>query len=627
MSVEIEKEERPRPVRSRSTQRIAFFVAGVGLVMSTLVVRLGYLQIRQSHQFDSVVAAQNYETLPIPGPRGRIIDAEGQVLASDQPDYSIVYVRYTNDASSAGAVAARLAPVLGIPAKTLYNQMININPDFISMTLVKAATPLEISYVAEHRNQLPGITMLVTPVRVYPMGYLAAHEIGYVGPIPSGEQALYKGYSPNAQVGLAGLEQEYQSVLRGRSGAEKIPMSALDYPLSTGVVNVPPKAGDNLILNLNGPLEKVAEQALIQRIQYLRNRGEPYTDSGSIVVMNVHTGAILAMASYPSYKPQWWVGGISPQHYQDYLHDDAGFNRAVGGLYMPGSAQKMLTAMTALIHHDMTPDMRVDDTGGLQIGDYYMHSWNPYGFGNIGLLRAIEVSDDTYFYQVGLDLGHWNNADPPSNIEAWLNGPRLKALKEISALGKQFGLTSLTGIDLPDEAVGYVDYEPPLLYSLPAAAIGQEEAYSPIGLATYIAAIATGYRVQPEMVHEITSPSGRVLKVFQPHIVDHVTVPEQYLQLMREGLELATHGSQGTATYFFGNDPINVAGKTGTAQTNIPGKNNSVFVGYAPYNDPQIAVAAVIPNVTGEGFHAAAPMAQTVIDAYFAMQKASGAKS
>ncbi|MCY0876138.1 MAG: penicillin-binding transpeptidase domain-containing protein [Firmicutes bacterium] len=618
MSVRRDQRLPARPY-SRRIQALFF---GTVLATAGLLLRLGYMQIPENQAFQAVISVQGYDTIPISGPRGWIYDSEGEVLAADKPVFSIMYVRYQNDLSAAQNVAAQLASISGMSEKSLYNTMINYNKWYPSVTLIQQASPVELAYVAEHRNSLPGIVMITSPLRVYPQGSLAAHEIGYLGAISPSQLTAYEkqGYSPTSQIGLAGLEEQYQSVLRGHAGAEKIPVNPAGVPLPEGVLNYPSSPGDNLVLNMNGYLEKVAEEALVNQIKYLRyTRGEPNVHSGTIVVMNVHTGAVLAMASYPSYNPQWWIGGISPQHYQDFLNNDAGLNRAIAGLYMPGSAEKPLTAMTALMHNEMTPGMLVDDQGGLQIGSYYMRNWDWSGFGVIGLEEALEVSDDTYFYQVGLDMGHYNLNNPPQNVEAWLNGPRVAALKQIQDMGKQFGLTSPTGVDLPGEATGYVTFaNPPTLYDLPAAAIGQEEAYSTIGMATYVATIANGgYRYRPEMVHEITSPSGKVVKVYSPHLMDKVDVKSQYISLMRQGMELATHAPEGTATFFFGDDPNNVAAKTGTAESGIPGRNNSVFIGFAPYNNPQIAVAAVIPNVTGEGFHAAAPMAQVVIDAYF----------
>ncbi len=620
LGVSVKREE--RPVVRRAPRRIqGLFVAAV-LATGGLIVRLGYMQITQGQSFQSEVSVQNYDTIHIAGPRGWIYDSEGDVLAADKAVFAIVYIRYTNDAPSASIVAKRLAPVLGQKPGVLLNTMINSYQGFATVTLVHSATPEEIAYVAEHRNSLPGIVMITKPTRVYPQGSLAAHEIGYIGPIPPSAASTFaaQGYDPNALVGLYGLEAQYQNYLRGRAGADKIPVNPAGVPLSGGTIHLPAQAGDNLVLNMNGYLEKVAEQALISRIKYLKyTLNEPNVHSGTIVVLNVHTGAVLAMASYPSFKPQWWMGGISSAHYQQFLNNEAGVNRAISGLYMPGSVQKPLTAMAALMNHEMTPGMLVNDQGGLQIGNYFMHSWNQSGFGVIGLKEALEVSDDTYFYQVGLNMGHYNVNNPPQNVQKWLTGPRVKALQQLQNMGKQFGLTSPTGVDLPGENTGYVTFaNPPTLYDLPAAAIGQEEAYSTIGMATYAAAIANGgYRYQPQMVHEIVSPSGKIVKLFKPQLIDKVNVKPAYLKLMRQGMEMATHGSLGTATYFFGNDPNNVAAKTGTAESGLPGRNNSVFIGFAPYNNPQIAVAAVIPDVTGEGFRAAAPMAQIVIDAYF----------
>ncbi len=615
----MKRPEKNKRLHARRRIRTIFPFVAVGSAL--LLLRLGYLEIAMAHQFTADISSQNFDSISIPAPRGQILDSQGNVLASNQPVFRIIYIRYPNDSFALSQVAKHLAGPLGQSQATLLNKMTQTQSWYAYTTLVRHATPLELSYVAEHKQSLPGIAIIETPERAYPMGGVAAHVVGYIGSIPANLTQWYQahGYSPTDQVGLSGLEEQYQTTLAGQDGVERIPVDPAGIPLPFGTLYQPPKAGDNIVLNLNSTLEKVAEQALITRIAYLRGLGETNVHSGAIVVLNVHTGAVLAMASYPSYQPSWWIGGISSSHYQAYLNNNAGLNRAVSGLYMPGSTQKMLTALTALQNHTMTPNLIVNDTGGLQIGSYYMRSWNQAGFGAIGLDEALEVSDDTYFYQVGLMMGHYNLNNPPANIDAWLNGPRVAALRAIDNLGKQFGLTSPTGIDLPGEATGYVTYaSPPTLYDLPAAAIGQEEAYSPIGLATYIAAIANGgYRLQPQLVHEITSPSGHVLQVIKPHVINKVAVKPAYLQIIRQGLEMATHGTLGTATYFFGTDPVNVAGKTGTAESGIPGRNNSVFVGYAPYNHPQIAIAAVIPNVTGEGFRAAAPMAQQVIDAYF----------
>lgn len=615
--------EQRRSKRSPATRRIAFFSSAIALFMAGLIVRLGYLQITTSSQYSAEVVVQGNEHIPIPAPRGKILDVDGRVLATNVPDFSVVYIR--RNTAEAAAVARRLSGVLGMNAQTLYNLMKNYEPWSGYVTLKQDATALEVSYIEEHRVGLPGIILMVTPQRVYPMGAVAAHELGYIGPIQQGQTQYQNNpaYNPAIdQVGQAGLEEEYERYLHGRDGDTLIPIGPSGTPTSDGTLYKAPVPGDNLVLNMNAQLERIAERDLYNRIQYLIRTGNPNVDSGTIVVLNVHTGAVLAMASYPSYNPNWWVGGISNADYQKYLSNDAGFNRAISGTYMPGSTEKMLTALAALTNHEISPNMMVDDRGGLQVGNYWMSNWNQSGFGTIGLETAIEVSDDTYFYQVGLDMGHYNENNPPQNIAAWLAGPRLRALQQINALGKQFGLTAPTGIDLPGEQAGYIAMDQPgTLYELAGAAIGQQEAYTTIGLATYIATIANGgYRYQPEMVHEITSPSGRVIKVFKPHLIDRLDVSPQYLHIIQQGLELATHGSEGTGTLFFGNDPVNVAGKTGTAETSIAADNNSVFVGYAPYNHPQIAVAAIIPNTVGEGFMGAAPLSQQVIDAYFAMQ-------
>ncbi|KYP82047.1 peptidoglycan D,D-transpeptidase FtsI family protein [Ferroacidibacillus organovorans] len=597
---------RRRPVEAR----LAFAFTTVFLSMSLLIVRLGYLQIKTSSQFVAQEHTNEYDTYAVPAPRGWIYDRNHVLLAADKPTFTVVYTRLATPLQNTNAIAKRLAPAFGESVKNLLQAMNAYNYANPQVTILQNASPRAVSYVEEHENSLIGVRVITTPLRYYPYGALADHVVGYIGPIPpNNAMPQYSKYPANALVGLDGIEQQYDSLLQGVPGVMRVQVNAANVPMKELGMYPAPMPGDNLVLNIDGHLQNVLQQALQTQVASLRSQGYSWVDSGVAVAMNPQTGAVLAMGSYPDYNPQWFVGGISNQHYAQY--QNAALNMAVSGLFMPGSTEKPLTLMDALNLGAIKPTTTVWDPGYLLVGNTVLHEWVPGGFGMVTVPEALEYSSDVFLYQTGLWMGHY----PPSyNINTWMTGERVKAFNQLASFGKYFGLTSPTQIDLPNERVGYF-HDNGYLSDLAYMAIGQDQVYSAIGLAQYVSAIATGKRMKPEVLHQILSPTGEVIKTIQPVVLNKVPVSPANLSMIRQGMHWVTTKRMGTSWSVFLGDPYSVAGKTGTAQTGVVGHDIALFIGWAPYKNPKIAVAVIVPGA-GEGYLSSGSVARKLIDAY-----------
>lgn len=601
-----------KPDKRPFENRLSLVFIGVFAAVSVLILRLGYLQVKVGSQFNQESNTNAYDTLTVAPSRGWIYDRNHNLLAADKPTFDVVFTNLNSSAQNPVAIADQLAVPFGVSAKTIVNamQLKGYNPQ---VTILQNASERAVSYVEEHATSLPGVTVIATPVRYYPYDALAGHVLGYIGAIPNTQSATkqYANYPPNALVGLDGIEAQYENLLQGKPGTMRVEVNNQQVPMRDLGLYPAPVAGDNLVLNIDGHLQDVLQNAIKQQVQSLQTQGSSWVNSGVAVAMDPTTGAVLAMGSYPFYNPQWFVGGISQKHYNEYTQ--AALNQAVSGLFMPGSTEKPLTLMYALKQGVITPYTTVYDPGYLMVGNTRLNEWVPYGFGTVTLPEALEYSSDVYLYQVGLWLGHY----PPQNgdINTWMNGERVKAFNGLAKYAKQFGLTSLTGVDLPNEQTGYF-HDNGYLSDLAYMAIGQDQAYTAIGLAQYVSAIANGgKRMKPEVLHEVLSPTGKLLKVVKPVMMNRIPVSQSNLNLIRQGMLWVTTQRMGTAWSTFLGDPYSVAGKTGTAQTGLKGRDIALFIGWAPFNHPKIAVAVIVPGA-GEGYMSSGPVARKIIDAY-----------
>jgi penicillin-binding protein 2 len=501
----------------------------------------------------------------------------------------------------------------------------------------------QISYFAEHQLDFPGVQLAPSYLRSYPYQSLAAHLLGYVGEItqPELKANSHLGYKLGDVIGQAGVEATYDRYLRGHDGSAQVTVDSRGRQTSPITPKVMPRAGNTIRLTIDIRLQRAAERALVEGIRLAHANGEWAADGGAIVALDPHDGSVLAMASYPTYKPSIYVsrdptklapllGATDLAARKNY----PGLNRALDVGYPPGSTWKPVTALAAMQEHIISSTTPLPCVPKLTFAGQTFSNWDPNVNSYITLPTALAESCDTFFYQLGYDF----YALPPSSghpLQLWAS---------------RFGFGQQSGIDVgpetaglvPDPAwrcvhfggppcSGYVDRIWKPGYSVQLA-IGQGDlTVTPLQMARFYALIANGGQlVTPHVVEDVEQPTNDPshptilpagLQSTQP---TPVGVDPSALRTVQEGLYEATHSSIGTSSGVFGAFPISIAGKTGTAEKliTLPGYpnplklNQSWWCGYGPTDTPQIVVCAVIEN-GGHGGTAAAPAALSVFEAYF----------
>lgn len=497
------------------------------------------------------------------------------------------------------------------------------NTPFTIATDVSRNTVMQIE---ERHLDLPGINIITEPIRYYVNGELAAHILGRVGIIYEEEykELKDKGYGMNDILGKEGMEKILEKYLKGKDGRRSIEQN-VEGKLTQVLSNTPPVPGNNAMLTIDVELQKVAEQSLRNTIEIIRenakkeiqkdpskrNIGED-ANSGAVVAMDVNTGAILALASYPTYDPARFN-----ENYRQLSTDPLKpmFNRAISGAYPPASTFKMLTAVAALEEGIITPETRIKDEG---VYTYYQkdgpicwlyqrkYGYRTHGYENVS--DALRDSCNYFFYDVGRRL----------------------TIEKLYKYGKKFGLGEYTGIELQGESKGiFAGPEYKKLVSKEqwwpgetlSASIGQMHIFTPIQLASYVSTLANGgKRYKAHLIKRVkTYDEGRVILEKEPEIISEVKIKPRNLQAVLEGMRSVTQ-EDGTASHVFKDFPIQVAGKTGTAELGAgQGSNNGVFVGFAPYDNPKIAVVVLIEH--GKSGGNTAPVARDIFAAYLGLNR------
>jgi len=483
------------------------------------------------------------------------------------------------------------------------NRMFSNNTPYTFATDVKIEA---VSYLKEQHLDFAGVNILVEPIRVNTSGTLAAHILGRVGVMykEEYEKLKSKNYNMNDIVGKDGIEKYLEEYLRGKDGVSSIEQN-INGKMSRVLDSKPPVPGNYAVLTLDAELQRTLEQSLESNIQRLRGLKDSYDASGgSAVVIDVNSGEILAMASYPTFNPNEFN-----ENYKNLITDKNRpmFNRAIGGQYAPGSTFKILTAIAALGEGIVNTTDTIVDEG---VYKFYANSgyspvcwiWADYRrtHGAQNITQAIENSCNYFFYDVGRRLT--------------ING--------LTKYGEKFGLGQYTGIELPGEAKGiFASPEYRAKYKKQwypgdtlQASIGQSDhLFTPLQLANYIATVANGgKRYSTHIVKAIKSyEEAKNVVDIQPKVVDEIQMEPQNYKAVMDGMRNVSE--TGTASNVFANYRVAVGGKTGTAS--VPrGTANGLFVAFAPFEKPQIAIAIVVEH-GGHGNYVA-PIAKDVIDAY-----------
>ena len=607
--------DRPEDIPPRLTNRLNLRIAILGAVIvaavATVLLRLWSLQILDGPHYR--VLAQDHGVLDVRvhPPRGEILDRNGRVLVENHTVMTL-QLRPSDlptDKSERRRELRKLGDLLGLSQHEI-RQRVRATPQFAGYPVVlkQGLDRQLLFYFLENKESFPGVSVERTYVRKYPDGTLAAHILGQVGQISPHQltRPQYKTLKPGDIIGQAGVEYTYDKFLRGTAGAERIQVDALGRPRGT-LGNQPAQAGDNLRLTLDSGLQETGEAAL-------RAKGLP----GAFVAMNVHTGALLGMGSYPTYDPSFYTRPHTKGQYDAFANQpgDPLVDRADQGGYPTGSAFKPITATAALQDGLITPSTIFDDTGSLDIGGLVVHNAGGAANGPIDMSTALQVSSDVYFFNLGL---HAQASGNGGQIQDW-------AFK--------YGLGRKPQADVPDATAGliptpawrnrvfrshknpYID-RPWNQGDNVNLAVGQGDVQvTPLQLARAYAALANGGTlVRPHVGGSIVNIQGKTVRKIHPAPQRHLRISNETRSVILDGLHRAADEPGGTSYPVMGSFPIPVAGKTGTAERQGQ-QDQSWYSVIAPYNDPQIVVTVTVER-GGFGVETAAPIARAILERYF----------
>jgi penicillin-binding protein 2 len=616
-------------------------------VFAVLFLRLWALQVLSGSSYLDAAQNNQLRMLRIEAPRGPILDRNGKAIVTNAAGTAVEIwpADLPKTWPQARDELRRLSRVVDIPASELWRRISARKGDRLTPVLVRTSIHADAyNYLYEHQDAFPGVHLSTRFLRRYPYQSLAAQVLGHVGEIDAAELKARRseGYVLGDDVGQAGVEAAYDGYLRGRDGIAALHVDARGRPKSAVVPRVMFEPGNALRLTLDIDLQRAAEQALTHGIERARADGQWNANGGAIVAMDPRNGAILAMASNPTFKPSVYTGRNDRKKLAPLLDEKAaaaanhpGLNRAIQGVYPPGSTFKPVTALAAMQAHVLQPGALKPCTPEYVSHKQTFKNWTDAYDRGMNLVEAMATSCDTYFYRVGediYDLGE--TAGHP--LQDW---------------AARFGIGARTGIDIGGEEPGllptpewrlktFTKKTDPCCWAVDSLwkpgdsiqlAIGQKDiAVTPLQMTRLYALIANGgYLVTPHLVEDVEQPGSatsdrKVLRRFGVQPPQRTSVDPAALQIVQQSLYASTHMTEGTSSGVFGRFPVDIAGKTGTAEKvmHVDGypdphlEDQSWWCGYGPYTDPEIAVCAVIEN-GGHGGTAAGPAALEVFEKYF----------
>jgi penicillin-binding protein 2 len=592
--------------RLRSFSRRTLLVGGAqAAVFGVLAARLYYLQVIAADQYALLADENRINHRLLPPARGLVLDRNGVALARNRPTYRILVI--PEQARDLAATLHAVAELIPLAPERVAEVMVDARRRraFVPITIRDDLTWSEVSRIAVHAPELPGVALDAGLLRDYPMRRVTAHVVGYVGPVSerelSGDPLLEL---PEFRIGKNGIEKTYDAVLRGRAGISRFEVNALGREIKQ-LYRQDGEPGADLSLTIDLELQRYAHGRLAKE------------ESASAVVLDVHSGEVLALASVPAFEPGPFGNGLSREAWRALTTDPRAplMNKAIGGQYPPGSTFKMIVALAALEAGVAGPDMHVFCPGQLQLGSHTFHCWKRWGHGKLELVEALAQSCDVFFYELARKVG----------VDA------------IAAMARRFGLGAGLGIDLPGERAGLVPDKAWKRAALGASwhqgetlvvGIGQGFVQTtPLQLAVMTARIATGRAVLPAIVHGEAAQSARAAA----GPASPIGVSDRALDFVRRGMFAVVNGAHGTArAHQLGRAGVAMAGKTGTSQVRRISRSerqtgvrkneekpweerdHALFVAFAPHDEPRYAMAVVVEH-GGSGSGTAAPIARDIL--------------
>jgi penicillin-binding protein 2 len=606
----VEQVERPFFHSPDFFGRVAVLSLVVAAALSVLFLRLWSLEVLHGREYAHVAARQTARIVLEPGPRGPITDARGRLLA-DSEGQNVVHA----DARALGVVGddGVWRPTVG--GHALLDRLARLAharvPDFVRRIrdgLVRSpfAEPIVVpraprdlvGYLMERQDEFPGLHVGALPLRGYPQGAFGAPFLGLIGEIGANQlqTSRFRGYEPGELIGTSGVESAYDRLLRGGLHRTRVVVDALGRPRTVRDLEGPRPHG--LQLTIDARLQRAVERALQDGIQFAHAAGHLDAHAGAAVVLDPHTGAVKALATYPTFSQV--AAARNPDYLaQLYTSGSRLLDRATQGIYPAGSTFKPIVAAAALQAGVISPYSVLPCTGSLDVGGHVFHNVEAGINASLSLPQAIQISCDTWFYRLGLAMA----------------GDHARALR---GGARRLGFGRVTGLDLPGEASGLI---PQANYAGDAVnlSIGQGGLQiTPLQLAVAYSALANGGTlVRPHVARAVLTSRGRVKRVLHFRPRAHVRLPG--LAAIRDGLYRAANDPGGTSAAIFSGFPVKIDGKTGTAEA-PPGSDHSWYASWAPAEDPKIVVVVLIEH-GGFGAEAAAPAAREIYSAYFGVRQ------
>ncbi|MDH3318929.1 MAG: penicillin-binding protein 2 [Betaproteobacteria bacterium] len=589
------------------------------VALGLLLARFVWLQVLQHDAYSAKAEENRIAIVPLPPNRGLILDRNGEVLARNYLAYTLeIFPAQVRDVD---ATIAELAAFVDIQPRdrARFRKLMQETKNVDSLPIRTRLSDEEVARIAANRWRFTGVEIKARLFRKYPYGEQASHVIGYIGRITGAdlesleEKAVAANYRGTDYIGKAGIEASYEQELHGVTGFERVEIDAAGRGVGTLPPTTTPQAGNNVGLTLDIRLQEVAERAFGAR-------------RGALVAIEPATGSVLAFVSRPGYDPNLFVDGIDPQSWDELMSspDRPLNNRAIAGLYPPGSTFKPYMALAALELGKRTPRTTISDPGYFVFGDRRFRDSKPGGHGIVDMYKSIVMSSDVYYYMLANDLG----------IDA------------IAGFMKRFGFGARTGIDLEGEAAGVLPSPEWKLarFSRPeqqkwyagetiSIGIGQGyNAYTPLQLAQALATLANnGAMFRPRLVSHVDNPRTGERRYFEPELVRQLQLQPEHVAFIKQAM--AGVNIEGTAARSFVGAQYTSGGKTGTAQ--VVGmkqgekyeedkvaerlRDHSLYIAFAPLDGPKIALAVLVEN-GGFGARTAAPIARIVLD-YFLLGK------
>lgn len=587
-----------------SKQRVLALSFVVGIAFLFLVIRLWHLQILKADDYYAMSENNRLRFVPVAASRGDILDRTGAVLVSNRPSFSLAVV--PQEVTDKEKLLTVLSGLLGLDRADMAERWDKNKgrARYYPIVLASNITRDHVEIVEENRLRLPGIEIEMKPVREYTSSQLAAHLLGYIGEVSETElnSSGFEEYNSGDYIGKNGIERALENELHGTDGGRQLEVDARGRVLRT-ISESRPTVGNSVMLTIDAAVQKQAERAFGDQ-------------AGAAVAMDVTNGEILAFVSNPGFDPSLFSGKLPTDVWQGYLDDKRHplENKALSGQYPPGSTFKMITALAGLQDSKISSSTSVNCNGSYELGTSTFNCWNKKGHGATDLRKSLRESCDVFYYQLSEKLG-------VDKIAAAARAFRLGAPLGVELLNERSGLIPTT--EWKQKRFGKRWFQGETL----SVAIGQGAVLlTPIQLASMTATIANeGTIYRPHLVKRIVDADGKTLSETKTEVIGTAPFSKESYRLVKQGMLAVVNESGGTGAAARLYD-VKVAGKTGTSQvvklrdskksTPYQFRDHALFVAFAPFEKPEIAVAVVIEH--GEhGGAAAAPVAARILRAYF----------